>query len=125
MTVFIDSDVFMEVLRGQDDELLTRWHDLGANDAVMLYSPLSAAEIWGVARSHEHARIAQLFRPMLCTPVDSETGKLAGEYLRKFSKNHDLKLADAIIAASAIRHQAALWTHSRNRYPIQELSFYI
>jgi predicted nucleic acid-binding protein len=53
-----------------------------------------------------------------------ETGKLAGEYLRKFSRSHGLTTVDALIAAAAIRHYAALWTRNRERYPMQELSFY-
>jgi predicted nucleic acid-binding protein len=66
----------------------------------------------------------KLFRPLLCIPIDREIGKLAGEYLRKYANSQELKLVDALIAASAIRHQAALWTRDRHRYPIQELSFY-
>jgi predicted nucleic acid-binding protein len=31
---------------------------------------------------------------------------------------------DALIAASAIRHQAALWTRHRHRYPMPEIAFY-
>jgi predicted nucleic acid-binding protein len=104
MTVFIDSDVLMEVLRGQDEGILTRWRSL--------------------AQAREHVRIEQFFRPLLCPPIDCETGKLAGEYLRKFSRSHGLKTADALIAAAAIRHHAALWTRNRERYPMQELSFY-
>ena len=124
MTVFIDSDIFMDVLRGQDDELLSKWYSLARAETAILYSPISAAEIWAAARPTEHVRLIQLFRPLLCTPIDNETGKTAGEFLRKFSKSHDLKLADALIAASAIRHQAALWTRDRKRYPMPQLSFY-
>ena len=124
MTLFIDSDVLMEVLRGQDVGILTRWRSLAEAEAALLFSPVSAAEIWAPAQAREHVRIEQLFRPLLCVPIDCETGKLAGEYLRKFSRSHGLKTADALIAAAAIRHHAALWTRNRERYPIQELSFY-
>jgi predicted nucleic acid-binding protein len=124
MTVFIDSDVLMEVLRGQDEGILTQWRSLSEAEAAILFSPVSAAEIWAAVRAHEHGRIEQLFHPLLCTPIDGETGKLAGEYLRKFSRSHGLKTADALIAAAAIRYHAALWTRNRERYPMQELSFY-
>jgi len=66
----------------------------------------------------------KLFRPLLCIPVDCEIGKLAGEYLRKYALSQELTLVDALIAASVIRHQAALWTRHRHRYPMPELPFY-
>lgn len=124
MTVFIDSDILIDVLRGQDQAILSAWRSLAETDAALLVSPASIAEIWSAARAHEHVQILQLFRPLLRASIDCETGKQAGEYLRKFSKTYDLKIADALIAAAAIRHGAALWTRDRARYPMQELSFY-
>jgi predicted nucleic acid-binding protein len=124
MSVFIDSDVLMEVLRGQDEGIRTQWRSLAEADAAVLFSPVAAAEIWALAQAHEHVGIEELFRPLLCAPIDCETGKLAGEYLRKFSRSHGLRTVDALIAAAAIRHYAALWTRNRERYPMQELSFY-
>jgi predicted nucleic acid-binding protein len=124
MTVFIDSDVLMDVLRGEEKEVVSLWHSLAVSDTAMLFSALSAAEIWAAARSTEHVQIMKMFRPLLCVPVDREIGKQAGEYLRKYGMSHHLKLADALIAASAFRHQAALWTRNRNRYPMPQLSFY-
>jgi hypothetical protein len=124
MTVFIDSDILMEVLHGQDPEVLSKWRALAEAETPMLCSPVATAEIWSAARANEHVGIVRLFRPLLCTPIDCETGKLAGEYLRKYSRSHELKIADAFIAAAAIRHNAALWTRDRKRYPMQKLSFY-
>jgi hypothetical protein len=39
--------------------------------------------------------------------IDENIGQLAGEYLRQFSKSHNLKIADALIAVSAAQNQAA------------------
>jgi len=108
MTVFIDSDVLFEVLRGEDQDVLSLWHSLATGETAMLYSAISAAEIWAAARSSDHVPIMRMFRPLLCVPVDREIGKHAGEYLRKFAGSHQLTLVDALIAASAVRHQAAL-----------------
>jgi predicted nucleic acid-binding protein len=124
MTVFIDSDILMEVLRGADSQVLSNWESLANDDTAMLFSAVSAAEIWSAARASEHVHITRLFRPLLCVPVDQEIGKQAGEYLRKHAQSQNLRLADALIAASAIRHQAALWTRDRRRYPMPDLSFY-
>jgi len=124
VTVLIDTDILMKVLRGEDSEVVSLWHSLATAETALLFSALTAAEIWGAARSSDHVKIMNLMRPLLCIPIDREIGKLAGEYLRKYGNSRDLKLADALIAASAIRHQAAVWTRHRHRYPIQELSFY-
>jgi predicted nucleic acid-binding protein len=124
MTVFIDSDILMEVLRGEDKEVVSVWLSLATAETALLFSAISAAEIWGAARSCEHVQIMKLFRPLLCIPVDREIGKLAGEYLRKYALSQNLTLVDALIAASAIRHQAALWTRHRHRYPMPEIPFY-
>jgi len=124
MTVFIDTDILIEVLRGEDSKILSLWSSLATADTALLFSPISAAEIWAGTCAPEHVHITNLFRPLLCVPVDPEIGKLAGEYLRKFSRSQELKLIDALIAASAIRHQAALWTRHRDRYPMPQLSFY-
>ncbi len=124
MTVFIDSDILIDVLRGQDQAILSTWRSLAEAEGALIVSPVSVAEIWSAARAHEHVQIMQLFHPLLCASIDCETGKLAGEYLRKFARSHGLKIADALIAAAASRHGAALWTRDRARYPMQELSFY-
>jgi predicted nucleic acid-binding protein len=124
MTVFIDSDVLFEVLRGEDQDVVSLWQSLATAETAMLFSAISAAEIWAAARSTEHVQIMKLLRPLLCVPVDREIGKQAGEYLRKFGNSHQLRLVDALIAASAVRHQAALWTRDRRRYSILKLSFY-
>jgi predicted nucleic acid-binding protein len=124
VTVFIDSDVLMDVLKGQDEEFLSAWRTLAESDAALLFSPVSAAEIWSAETGYEHVQLVQLFQPLLCASIDHETGKQAGAYLRKYGRSHNLKIADALIAAAAIRHQAALWTRDRSRYPMQELSFY-
>src|SRR4051812_9623192 len=123
MTVLIDSDVLMEILRGEEKSVLSHWESLATAETAMLFSAVSAAEIWAAARSSEHVQITKLFRPLLCVPVEREIAKQAGEYLRKYGRSHQLKLIDALIASSAIRHQAALWTCERRRYPMPDLSF--
>jgi predicted nucleic acid-binding protein len=61
---------------------------------------------------------------MLCVPIDSDTGRLAGNYLRTYRKSHALALGDALIAAAAAVNHAELWTRNRKHYPMKDLSFY-
>lgn len=124
MTVLVDSDVLIEVSRGRDVGILSRWAGLAESDDIVLCSPVSVAELWHGARPKEHAILTNLFRALACVPVDTETGRLAGEYLRDYRKSHSVELGDALIAASATQHRAALWTRNRKHYPMRAMTRY-
>lgn len=124
MTVLVDSDVLIEVSRGRDTELLSRWMELGASDALIVFSPVSAAELWAGARPAEHASLEALFEALVCVPADAEVGRRAGEYLLRYRKSHSVELGDALIASSAVASGARLWTRNRKHYPMPELEFY-
>jgi predicted nucleic acid-binding protein len=124
MTVLVDSDVLIEVSRGRNQEILSQWLELGESDHAILYSPITAAELWADARPREHDALANLFRALICAPIDAETGRQAGDYLRQYHKSHSLELGDALIASTALLHQAVLWTRNRKHYPMSGLQFY-
>jgi hypothetical protein len=124
VTVLVDSDVLIEVSRGRDQEILSSWVNLSQSDSTILYSPVTEAELWAGARPREHEALTNLFRTLLCAPIDRETGRQAGDYLHQYRKSHGLELGDALIAATALLSDAELWTRNRKHYPMKELSFY-
>jgi predicted nucleic acid-binding protein len=124
MIVLVDSDVLIEVARGRDTETLARWAQLADSDDVVLCTPVSVAELWHGARPREHPALGDLFRAVVCTPMDSETGQQAGDYLRAYHKSHRVELGDALIAAATIQNRATLWTRNRKHYPMKGLVFY-
>lgn len=124
MIVLVDSDILIEVTRGRDETLLQRWMDLAASDEPVLYSPVSEAELWAGARPREHDVLTRLFRALTCVVIDAESGRQAGDFLRRYHKSHAVELGDALIAAAALRSHAALWTRNRKHYPMKELAFY-
>jgi len=124
MSVLIDSDILIEVSRGRDADLVSRWMELSRSDVAILYSPVSAAELWAAARPAEHDALHNLFRALACVPIDAETGRQAGDYLRRYRKSHAVELGDALIAAGAILNNAALWTRNRKHYPMRDLAFF-
>jgi hypothetical protein len=124
MSVLVDSDVLIEVSRGRDVDLVSRWLELSRSDVAVLYSPVSAAELWTGARPVEHDAIDNLFRALTCVPIDPETGRQAGGYLRRYRKSHAVELGDALIAASAALNGAMLWTRNRKHYPMKDLAFF-
>ena len=125
MSVLIDSDIVIEVLRGRDQAILAQWRALANSPSPIYISPITLAEVGAGARAGEMQAISRFFTPLTCVTIDEKIGQLAGEYLRRFSKSHNLKIADALIAASAAQSQAALWTRNRKHYPISGLVFYV
>ena len=124
MTVLIDSDILIEVSRGRDASVISRWNELSRSDAVILYSAVSVAELWAGARPAEQETIENLFRALTCAAVDTEVGRAAGAYLRQYRKSHGIELGDALVAAGAVTHRAILWTRNRKHYPMKEVAFF-
>jgi len=124
MTVLVDSDILIEVSRGRDTDIVSKWMDLSNSGDAVLYSPVSVAELWAGARPKEYDALSNLFRALTCTPIDEEAGHQAGVYLRQYRRSHGVEVADALIAASAVANRAQLWTRNRKHYPMKELSFF-
>ena len=124
MKILIDSDIVIEVLRGKDQSLLVKWSVLSASDDEILFSPLTAARIWPRVLPKEHPVVARFFRTLTCVSIDYQVGHLAGELFRQYNKSHGVALSEALMAASAIQNQAALWTRNRHHYPMAELTLY-
>jgi predicted nucleic acid-binding protein len=122
--VLVDSNILIEVSRGRDAEIITRWEDLGQSDAATLCSPVTVAEIWHGARPSEYKIIQALFDALICIPIDKEIGERAGRYLRQYARSHAVELGDALIAATASIHKVELWTHKRRHYPMKDLFFH-
>ena len=120
----VDSDVLIEVSRGRDDAILSKWLDLGRSDALILFSPVNEAELWAGARPNEYDRHEALFGALVCAPAGAEIGRRAGDYLRRYRKSHGVELGDALIAATAVANGSMIWTRNRKHYPMKELSFF-
>src|SRR4051812_14069053 len=124
MTVLVDSDILIEVSRGRNGDVVSKWMDLSNSDAAVLYSPISVAELWAGARPSEYDTLSNLFRALTCVPIDEVAGRQAGAYLRQYRRSHGVEIADALIAASAAANNADLWTRNRKHYPMKDLSFF-
>lgn len=124
MTVLVDSDILIEVSRGRDSTIVAKWMELSESDALILFSPVTAAELWAGARPAEYPKLEALFDALVCVPAEASVGRRAGEYLRRYRKSHAVELGDALIAASAVTSGGRLWTRNRKHYPMPEVTFY-
>ena len=70
------------------------------------------------------ARLTVLFDSLECAALDAVAGRKAGDYLREFGKSHSVDIADALIAATAWSHGAAVWTRNRKHYPMKDIAFF-
>lgn len=124
MTVLVDTDILIEVSRGRNLDVLTEWYQLGDSEATVLYSPVTAAELWAGVRTREEPALSSLLDTLVGVAIDLSIGRRAGDYLRLYAKSHRLELGDALIAATAVANNAALWTRNRKHYPMKDLTFY-
>jgi predicted nucleic acid-binding protein len=124
MTILVDSDILIEVSRGRSAGIVSQWIDLSESDTAILYSPVSAAELWAGAGPDEYNALKNLFRALTCIPIDGEAGCQAGVYLRQYRRSHGIEIADALIAAGAVANRAQLWTRNRKHYPMKDLTFF-
>jgi len=114
--LILDSDVIIEVLRGNSGTV--EW--LRAQRAAQVplrYSPVSRAEIRAGSRSLERSAIAALFGSLTAIPIEASTGEVAGEQLAKFGPSHGVQMGDALIAAAAIEHADDLATFNARHFP--------
>jgi predicted nucleic acid-binding protein len=124
MSILIDTDVIIEVLRGRNFEFTEKWEELAASQSPILISPVTIAEVGAGIRPPERAAVARLFAPLICAPIDGLIGHRAGEYLIRYARSHSVEIGDALIAASAVQNEAEIWTRNRKHYPMPGLKFY-
>ena len=86
MTVLVDSDILIEVCRGRNAGVISRWIELSNSDAAVLYSPVSVAELWAGARPSEYDALRNLFRALACVPLDKDVGRRAGTDLQRYRR---------------------------------------
>jgi predicted nucleic acid-binding protein len=123
-SVLVDSDILIEVSRGRNADIVSTWVELSNSDDVVLYSPVSVAELWAGARPKEHDALRNLFAALTCAPMNEEEGHQAGLYLHQYRRSHAVELGDALIAAGAKANGAELWTRDRKHYPMKDIVFF-
>ena len=120
-TVLLDTDILIHVLRKRDAAILAQWRRITGGTEPVLYTPITAAELWHGLRKGEEAAVSKMLGTLTCIPLDTEIGRRAGSYLRRFHRSHGMDIGDALIAAAAAVHGCALWTRNRKHYPMKDI----
>lgn len=111
--LLVDTDVLIECLRGRRRAI--EW--LKAEDAELLVSSITVAELWAGARSSEEVALEDFLSVFRVVPVGEETGKLGGLIRREHGPGSGMGLADALIAATAEAADAVLVTFNQKHFP--------
>src|SRR5215207_5285532 len=111
----LDTSVLIDVLRGSSPA--ADW--LASLDEVPLCSEITRAEVLRGVRSPERTPTERLLGALRWAPVDEATSRRAGELGRRHRRSHrGLGVADMLIAATALIHDAELATGNVRHYPM-------
>ena len=117
MTIVVDSDVLIDVLRG----IPAARDFLKGLNSPPACSEVSRVEVLRGMRSHERRATEQLLAVVDWTPVDRGISARAGELGRRYRQSHGrIGATDLIIAATAEQLALPLATLNVRRFPMFE-----
>jgi len=121
--VLLDSDVVIEVLRG--NRVVTRkLLALEAAGVPTYCCAIAWAEIFAGIRPGEEALTEAFLAARGEVVLDAAAGRRAGTYLARYSCSHAVEIADALVAAAAATTGLRLWTSNRRHYPMPDVVFH-
>ena len=113
MIVF-DTDIIIWILRNRGD-IIKQAKRL---NGYIYITPIQIAEIYAGARKKELIQIEKLLNSFKKIDINEEIGRLAGEFMNKYRKSHNVELADSLIASSCKVYGFKLWTLNKKHYPM-------
>ncbi len=106
--ILCDTDVFIESLKNNPNtiKLLRK---IGFSNIAL--SSITIMELyWGALNKAELNRIKNKLQTLIILPVDCQVSYEATNLIEKYAKSHNLKIPDALIAATAICSKIPLMT---------------
>ncbi|MFZ2854138.1 MAG: type II toxin-antitoxin system VapC family toxin [Rhodocyclaceae bacterium] len=120
----LDTDIVIHLLKKQP-AIVAAFIDLLEAQTTFLLSPVVVAEIYAGAFAHEYAAIENLFDFCERIALESETGRLAGQYAQRYRKAwQGISLEDYLLAATARQHRCPLWTGNKKHYPMDDIALF-
>lgn len=118
--IIFDTDVLIWILRGNLEVIEKAKQIIEDTNGYVYITPVQIAEIYAGARKKEIPQIERLLNSFKLIKINSEIGKIAGEFLNKYRKSHNVELADSLIAACCTAYNFKLWTFNKKHYPMIE-----
>ncbi|RUM62337.1 MAG: type II toxin-antitoxin system VapC family toxin [Persephonella sp.] len=117
MIVF-DTDIIIWILRNRGDIIKQSERLIEETNGYIYITPIQIAEIYAGARKEELIQIEKLLNSFKKIDINEEIGRLAGEFMNKYRKSHNVELADSLIASSCKVYGFKLWTLNKKHYPM-------
>ena len=116
----LDSNVLILHLRERPEitALLTQW----GQEGPLYISVATRTEILAGMRPHEEERTMELLDSLENLPVDEAVADRAGRLIYQYARQGvQFSFPDALIAATALRHDLTLATTNPKHFPITDL----
>ena len=121
MKVFVDSDILIWHLRGnQEAKKLLKKLILDA-DVDLCCGAMQRAEIIFFMRENEVKQTMDLLSLFKTQPVDQAIVEEAGKYYRKWNPSHGIDPNDAILAATVSLYGGRIITQNISHYPMPDI----
>lgn len=118
--IIVDTDILIWILRG-DRRIEKYFKDVVMKtEGYVFITPVQIVEIYAGLRPEERLKAEYFVESLNVVGIDRNTGKLAGEFINKYGKSHNVTMADALIAASTRINGFKLWTLNKRHYPMFE-----
>jgi len=122
--ILIDSDVFIDFLRGHKKRILKVFDKVQNKEIIGMTTTLNVAELYSgkdVLDTTKCLVLEKMLEYFKIIPLEKETAQFAGRLRLK----HRLGLADSIIAATTIMKKVKLFTFNIKHFKkIKELNFF-
>ncbi len=111
----IDTDILIDYLRDQKQAVVF----LESLESPFFISAITAAELFaGVRDGNERTNLSSFLEACATIELDLAISETGGLYRRDYGKSHGVGLADALIAATATRHDLTVVTLNGKHYPM-------
>jgi tRNA(fMet)-specific endonuclease VapC len=115
--ILCDTNIFINLFKG-NSTIKSALDKIGPENvafSIVTYSEI----IYGTKKANLGA-IKQFFDSMAEYHVDEETSKIFKGLSLSYSYNHHIKIPDALIAATALRHNLPLYTENKKDFDFIE-----
>lgn len=123
--IVIDTDVLIFILRGIEI-IKRRFTELVVEtEGYVFITPIQIAEIYAGVREKEKVKTEHFLESFSVIDIDKKVGELAGVFINKFGKSHNVTMADSLIGAATEINGFKIWTLNKKHYPMfEEKVFY-
>ena len=108
--VLCDTNILIHVFNGRQ-YTIDKLQEIGLEQVAL--SVVTVMELYqGMSNKTELLQIKRKLKYFDVVEIDNETSKLATRLIENFRLSHNLQIPDALIGATAVIHQIALYTYN-------------